>query len=149
MAYTPLELGGEDYFAEAFKIVNEEIDRAVRKSAKAFAQKAVTSFGQMPYGSSATQSIIGDIFGGGVKAKGRAYADIGLGAAIPQFQAQFQAGEAEKQRGWSAEQAELDRQFREEMLGRGYEYETEKARAGKKTLWDYIAEVAPYALFYL
>lgn len=54
----------------------------------------------MPYGSSAIQNIIGDIYGGGAKTKGRAYTDIALGAAVPQFQ---------------AEQAELDKELKREL----------------------------------
>lgn len=148
MEYTPLDLGSEDYFKKYAEIINEEIDKAVRKSAKGVAEQFVTKFGQMPYGSSASQNIIGDIYGGGVKAKGRAYTDVALGAALPQFQAQFQAGEAEKQRGFTAEQAELDRTLKEMIAKVLYEMGLAQAEGSKVPWWQSLlqtgAEVLPY-----
>lgn len=149
MEYTPLTLGSEDFFAKAFEIVNEEIERAVKKSAKAFAQKTVTSFGQMPYGSSASQNIMGDIFGSGEKAKGKAYTEIALGAALPQFQAQFQAGESEKQRTFLGEQAELDRQLKEMISKVLYEMGLARAEGSKVPWWQSLLQTGAEALPYL
>ena len=146
--YQNLPLGGEDYFAKYAEIINEEIERAVRKSAKQVAQQAVTGWGQAPYGGTAVQSIIGDIYGGGERARGRAYTEMGLGAALPQFQ----AGEAMKrlttQQEFVAGESELDRALRRELERMRYEWQLATAEAGKPEWWESFLQAGAYALPY-
>lgn len=146
--YTPLPLGGEDYFAKYAEIINEEIERAVRKSAKQVAQQAVTGWGQAPYGGTAVQSIIGDIYGGGERARGRAYTEMGLGAALPQFQASEAMKRLTTQQEFVAGESELDRALRRELAQLRYEWELATTEAGRIPWWQSMLQAGAYALPY-
>ncbi len=146
--YQPIEFGGEDYFKKSAEILNEEIDKQVRKAMKGIAEKSVSQFGLVPGGASVMGDIMGDIEVGGIKAKQRGMTGIALGASLPQFQAEFQAGESEKQRTFLGEQADLDRQLKEMIAKVIYEMGLAQAEGSKVPWWQSLlqtgAEVLPY-----
>lgn len=134
--YQPLELGSEDYFAKAAEILNEEIDKAVRKSMKGIAEKSVSQFGLVPGGASVMGDIMGDIQTGGLKAKERGYTDIALGAALPQYQAKTNWETLLQQQKFAGEQGDLDRQLKEDLTRWMLEYQTAQAEASKVPWWQ-------------
>ena len=136
--YVPLQLGSEDYFSKYAEIINSEIDKAVRKSAKSMAQQAVTGLGQMPYGSSTIQNIMGDIYKGGIASKQKGYTEMALGAALPQFQAQQSWQQLLQGEKFTGEQAELNRILQKELARLGYEMEIAKAEGSKPDWWQYL-----------
>lgn len=131
--YQPIEFGGEDYFKKQAEILNEEIDKQIRKAMKGIAEKSVSQFGLVPGGASVMGDIMGDIQTGGIKAKERGMTGIALGAALPQYEAGVGWERLLKQQEFIAGESELDRQLKRDLTKWMMEYQT--AQAGEKPKW--------------
>jgi hypothetical protein len=139
--YQNLELGSKDYFKESYNILEEEINKEIRKQLKQTAQMFVSDFGQMPYGSSVAGQITGDIYKGGQEQLRRGGVEIGLGAALPQYQAGVNWQQLIQGQKFAAEESELDRAFRKEMAKWGYDWATMQAEANKPNFWDFLGGI--------
>ena len=113
-------------------MVNEEMGKIVKKNARSIAEQAVTDWGQMPYGSGATNQMIGDVYESGQKATANTLTDYASRLIEPQYQYQqsqnqmeWQSDESEKNRQFTSEQSQLDRDWQEMLKSMELESQTQ------------------------
>lgn len=150
MAYQPLALESNEYFEKYTEMLNAEIEKEMRKMLKGVAQKQVSEWGQMPYGSKVAGEMTSDIYGQGLEQMQKGGVNIALGAALPQYQAGVNWQTLLQQQKYGAEQSEFERALRKELAKMGFEWETMQAEAGKTPWWQELlgglATGAGYAL---
>lgn len=113
----------DEIFQNYSSLINQEMDRIIKKQSQQIAQTAVSSWGQTPYGSSVLGQFTGDIYKQGNADVAANLTNFGINQANTQagYEQQkkywdWQGGQQEQQNQFTAGQSELDRQWQEQQL---------------------------------